>query len=158
MLPKNTRTCKVCHEEKPIDAFSMNGVYRLYTCKGCKHKAKDKLRNASVEAFLRYSLAGLKHSRKKREDLEFAITVADLVELWEEQEGRCALSGLVMTRHRGFGETTTNASVDRIDPAKGYVRSNIQLVCWQANKMKHTLPQPEFFFWIRQINDTLTRE
>lgn len=158
MVPKNTRKCKACGENKPIDDFSMNGAYRLYTCKACKHGAKDKLRNASVEAFLRYAMSGLKHSRKKREDLEFVITVDDLTELWEEQSGRCALSGLIMTRHRGFGETPTNASIDRIDPAKGYIRSNIQLVCWQANKMKHTLPQPDFFFWIRQINDTLTRE
>jgi len=158
MPPEETRACKVCEKEKPLDKFPMSHGYRGRTCKACKHARKDAIRNRSYEDFLKYALAGLKHSREKKQGMEFTVTVDDLIDLWEEQDGRCALSGLVMTRHRGFGETTTNASIDRIDPAKGYVKSNIQLVCWQANKMKHALPQPEFFFWIRQINDTLTGE
>ena len=56
-----------------------------------------------------------------------------LLQLWADQGGLCALSGIQMTTTRGKGRVPTNASVDRINPSKGYVPGNVRLVCLQAN-------------------------
>lgn len=77
-----------------------------------------------------------------------------LVELWDSQEGLCAVSGVPMTHMRGKGKVMTNVSIDRIDSDIGYVRGNIQLVCYVVNIMKHTLTLTELVWWCDQILDT----
>ena len=146
--------CKVCGHELAIDRFPMNGKYRAKTCKSCRTAQRNKIRNGSYEEYIRYAITGLKSGRRNS-GLEWELSIEDAIELWEGQEGRCALSGNVMARHRGFGEVPFNMSIDRIDPAKGYFKNNVQLTCWEANRMKHSLSPAEFFFWIRSINDHL---
>lgn len=34
------------------------------------------------------------------------------------------------------GESDWSPSLDRIDPTKGYVRSNVQILSWRANQLK----------------------
>ena len=36
---------------------------------------------------------------KGHSKVEFDITVEDLIRVWEKQNGRCALSGIVLTHH-----------------------------------------------------------
>ena len=49
--------------------------------------------------------------------LSYAMLSTDrLLELYQQQNGRCAKTGLPMTTNRGQGRCWTNVSVDRIDP------------------------------------------
>jgi hypothetical protein len=61
------------------------------------------------------------------------LTLEYLEELWKEQEGLCALSGIKMTFELKRGRTHTNLSIDKIDRNKGYIIGNIQLVCMACN-------------------------
>tara|TARA_R100000734_G_C3315624_1_gene107669 strand:+ start:1212 stop:1517 length:306 start_codon:yes stop_codon:yes gene_type:complete len=95
----------------------------------------------------------LKYSRRKRDpDLDWEIEVDNLIEAWDRQEGKCALTGLYMTYHKdGTGKKDLNVSVDRIDPGVGYLPYNIQLVCNRVNTLKHVLPEDELYWWCKNI-------
>jgi len=61
--------------------------------------------------------------------------------IYKEQNGLCALSKQKMN----FERRDENAvSVDRIDSNLGYIKGNIQLTCWWANRMKFDLSNEEF--------------
>ena len=62
-----------------------------------------------------------------------------------EQNGKCAYTGKILEfgpgKHTiGNNQNPLRASIDRIDSERGYVRGNIQILSWIANKMKGNLP------------------
>ena len=72
----------------------------------------------------------------------FNITWKDCVELYKNQQGKCALSGLVLD----YGTPASinkwesrNISIDRIDTDGPYCKENIQLVCASVNFMRGRL-------------------
>lgn len=68
-----------------------------------------------------------------------------LCRLWEEQDGRCNLTGLPMLLpQKGRAVTELVASIDRKDSARHYEPNNIQLTCWFANRWKGTQSDAEF--------------
>ena len=73
------------------------------------------------------------------------------MQMWDRQEGRCAITGIPMTHRWGDNPPYTNVSVDRIDSNIGYVRENVQLVCKAVNLMKHAMDQAELEFWCMAI-------
>jgi hypothetical protein len=76
-------------------------------------------------------------------DIPFEVTKEYLWQLYEQQNGKCALTGLEII----FADKTTEpneASLDRIDSSKGYVNGNVQWVHKDINKMKMELPQERF--------------
>jgi hypothetical protein len=68
------------------------------------------------------------------------ISTDDLVNIWNAQNGKCAMSGWEMTMKLGAGVIPTNCSIDKIDPNKGYETGNVQLVCRAINVAKSDLP------------------
>ena len=84
--------------------------------------------------------------------LEFSIVEGYLLDLWEAQDGRCALTGIPMTTVRGNGwQVPANASMDRVDNSKGYVVGNVRLICWQANMMRGQLTDDELIIFCKLI-------
>lgn len=54
----------------------------------------------------------------------------------------CPMLGMPLTTTQGEGVVWSNASVDRIDNTKGYVKGNVQVVSRLANSMKqHATPE-----------------
>ena len=149
-MPKETRQCKVCQQVKPItDFYSKGGGYRDWTCKTCRQRMAEERRSNSIESFMADRHAKLKSNRIQK--FAWEIDVTDLLDLWREQKGRCALSGRLMTAFYDGTRREDQVSVDRICPDIGYLPNNIQLVCYRANMLKHTLSQPNFIHWCRQI-------
>jgi len=89
----------------------------------------------------------LTHSKSNRKKL----SVEFLVELHEKQNGKCALSGVELTKITGKGQITTNASLDRIKAGKAYSKSNVRLVCNFANSFRGNLTDTELAWWCEQI-------
>lgn len=147
--------CRVCKQRMPLDRFYIDrlptGTRPRSKCKTC---TQQKLRGASsltYQNFLSKVYSSSKHARTKA-GFTWEITVQDIVDLWERQNGRCAATNLVMTHHRdGTGHKDFNASIDRINPAIGYTADNIRLVCFAVNIMKHRMDESEFYFWIKSI-------
>ena len=74
-------------------------------------------------------------NRPKETDLDLLY----LKTLWEQQKGRCALSGIKMEipqNTRAFekrGHDPWKPSLDRIDCSKGYLKGNVRFVTMLAN-------------------------
>lgn len=85
---------------------------------------------------------------KNKEFFGFSSTEAFydfLCEAWEEQDGRCALTGLPMLLpQKGRPVTELVVSIDRKDSAGHYSPENIQLTCWFANRWKGTQADRDF--------------
>lgn len=79
------------------------------------------------------------------------LDAAYLRMLYDEQSGRCALTGFEMTHLAGHGRQPLNVSIDRIDSARGYTRDNVQLVCWRANSLKSDASLNDLYAWCSAI-------
>lgn len=85
---------------------------------------------------------------KNKELFGFSSTEAFydfLCHLWEDQDGRCVLTGLPMLLpQKGRPVTELVVSIDRKDSAGHYSPENIQLTCWFANRWKGTQADHDF--------------
>lgn len=118
-----------------------SGKWRRLNVYGDKYT--NKWRSSSPRKFLSSSLS--KGVGREQLSLDY------MMELYEKQEGKCALSGREMTYITGNGRVPTNISIDRIDSSVGYEEGNVQLVCIQANKMKAELRTDDLLSWCKDI-------
>lgn len=82
------------------------------------------------------------------------LDIDDMVGMFIEQKGLCALTGFQMSLSRVEEECDMSASLDRIDSAGHYVANNVQFVCRRANVMKMDMDQASFIRWCRAIGNT----
>jgi len=70
-----------------------------------------------------------------------------------QQKGRCAFTGaeLTIARGRKEGRAATNASIDRVDPRKGYVQGNIHWTTKQVNLVRRDLTVEDFITLCRAV-------
>src|SRR5579859_4343461 len=79
----------------------------------------------------RYHLKNVKmHCKINKKEL--SITLEDLKEQWDKQGGICPYTKWKMENCISLGsiplKSPNRASLDRIDPSKGYVKNNIQFL------------------------------
>ena len=153
----STRKCTSCKKEFPLKDFGIRndrGTVYSRKCRPCVDIARRKAASATPQTYLTRLFGQLKHARTKKEKVKVGwdIKLEDVLELWDKQEGKCALTGLFMTYHKdGSGRKDLNASIDRINPEIEYLVTNIQLVCSRANTLKHNLREDELYWWAKNI-------
>jgi hypothetical protein len=81
-------------------------------------------------------------ARTKQRKYDCDIDLQYLKDLWIHQNGRCALSGIPLelpVSTAGFTQQhhPWNASLDRIDSNKGYIKNNVRYVAFIANIAKN---------------------
>jgi hypothetical protein len=156
----NHLLCYKCGHYLPLDNFDNNceNWYRSNKdrrCKECRHiqflKRKELDRNRiSLDRILVSRWNGIKE-RSKKNGYNIDFDYLYLKELWNKQEGKCAISGLNMTYEIFKGRIFTNVSVDRIDSNKGYTKNNVQLVCMAINQMKSDMSIEELLYFCEHI-------
>jgi hypothetical protein len=105
------------------------------TCKQMQDKAGSfKIQDVGS---LKYAACREKFSRKKanaeRTGVPFDIEFADLI--WPDV---CPVLGIPLDYFNTTKGRNDNApSFDKIDPAKGYVKSNVMVMSWRANRIKN---------------------
>lgn len=160
---ENLLLCYTCLNYKNEEQFSLASKSssplpvrnrRNSTCKECCYITSEKYRksiNNTLNGTLKVRLNQLKSGARKR-NIEFNddLTVKDLLDLYNKQNGKCALTNekleLINNNYNLKG-----LSVDRINSSKGYVNGNMQLVCWAVNQMKFDMTQEELFYWCNEI-------
>lgn len=157
-MKDKTQYCKICEKTKPLPEFGIRSEtsFKRKVCYECVELQRRSRVSASYESFLHHLWVRTKNrvSRKDAPVNEFSITEDHLKNLWTDNDGRCALSGVHMTHHSdGGGRKDLNASVDRIDSEKGYIPGNVQLVCTRVNLMRHSLSTSDFYWWVKTIHD-----
>lgn len=111
---------------------------------GGREKAAERRRIKMAEDFFGYRVQFIR--RRNRE-----ITAGDLREIWDAQDGRCALTGtpLTMDSRRGVGP-----DLDHIVPlARGGTSelSNLRWVTHEANHAKRDLTDEQFLLLCRMV-------
>lgn len=89
---------------------------------------------------IRRRLSQTKGNANKR-DITFNLTEEYLYELFKQQKGICALSGVPIQIE---GNSNLRLSIDKIIPAKGYTEGNVQWTIFAANRAKGDLTQDDF--------------
>lgn len=89
----------------------------------------------------------LRNCRKRYK--ECTLTLNDLYEQWQKQNGICPYSGIqlkIATYKHNHNDPIYTASVDRIDSSKGYIPGNIQFVSTCLNYLKNTMSDSDTRF------------
>jgi hypothetical protein len=96
-------------------------------------------------------------SSAKRRGWDVYVTPEYLGKLFDEQNGRCAISNAVLnfanhSKQKEFWKYNT-ASLDRKDSSKGYIEGNVQWVHKDVNFMKQEYSQDYFIDFCHKISD-----
>ena len=141
--------CTHCKKFKTKDQFNKNirnldrdGISKQ--CKACRKENYKRLKQEEDNSKRLVNLLKIRlHDaivRSKKKNLYIDIDLEFLKELWNKQNGKCALTNFDMDcKITSKKENPYVLSLDRKDPAKGYTKDNVQLVCYSANVMKSTL-------------------
>lgn len=146
-----TKECITCAETKPHTEFWVKRGKLFGECKVCGrarnkdwHRANGHaIRPRQARARRKY-LDGMDWARRilasakwraTRYGIPFNLEVADIV-----VPTHCPILGVPLVIHRGHGSLKggqpNSPSLDRIDNAKGYVRGNVIVVSYRANRIK----------------------
>ncbi len=97
-------------------------------------------------------------NRAKRKGLSFNLTKAWL----EEQlvDGRCQVTGIKFEtlKRKGHFSNVYAPSVDRINPKKGYIKSNCQVILWGVNAAKREMSMKEFKSFLIEIMEGMNND
>lgn len=153
--------CLRCKTYKPISEFyenasnTKNRKYYSNNCKQCeseRHKIyRENYINDDSDLFFNTLATACRGRAYKSNKFECSITKEDLLELYEKQNHKCALSGIKMTTIKKQGRNPNNASVDRINAGQDYSKDNIRLVCSHVNMMRSNLSDKELIEYCKAI-------
>lgn len=136
---------------------SGNLIHKLSVSCGCyrKENTHDMYYKGTKDISGNY-FSSLRDRAPDRE-LEFDITIEYIQQLLEDQNYKCALSGLPIcgslnsTVKRCYTYSEQTASLDRIDSSKGYIMGNVQWVHKKINFMKQSLSDSEFIYFCNNV-------
>ncbi len=80
----------------------------------------------------------------KNRGLSISITIKDIWNVYQKQNGTCSLSGLPISFFNTDARKNGTASLDRVDSSLGYTIENIQWVHRDINKIKSNYKQQQF--------------
>ena len=143
------KNCLVCN--KDFKPFSGGHKFCSPQCKG---KWQYITGSGSTENQYKYISGNWQRyfSRLRGKTYRKDILVQDLIDILNEQNGRCALSGVELTCQLEKGKRIlTNASIDRIVAGGPYTRDNIQLVCTVLNSWRGDTNLHDFINWCKKV-------
>lgn len=174
ILSENTKRCPKCEQILSIDLFHINTGH----CKKCRSvrirnsqehtpmsrilevKKRTSKNNSSVEEFIKAKLSRTKQYvnrfAKQYPDSEkyigtFDLTIENLLNLYNKQNGKCYYSGQAMTHISG---ELFAISIDRLDSEKSYNINNVVLCCSEINYMKQSMSVERFIECCKMIANT----
>jgi len=145
-----TKNCSGCGKEQSYGRLDhyRSAVRNDWKCKACSshdNNFKGKVGPMPVTWFEIKRRGGT--SRGYQWDLE----AEDIINLYEEQGGCCALTGWpIGWPKKGL---TATVSIDRIDSSEGYLKGNVQLLHKDVNMAKQQYSQDYFVEMCKAIAD-----
>lgn len=154
------KKCYKCNQRKNLEDFSKNRhtfdgyqkvckeCFASYDCvKECYKRKSYKLKN-DFQSFIEARVANIR-SRCKRKSLECDIDAGYLKNILEEQQYKCYYTGVKLVKNKGRPKYNS-ISFDRVDPNKGYIKTNIVACCYAANSFKGSLELQQFKDFLRE--------
>ena len=84
---------------------------------------------------------------------EFDLDLPYLKSLWEEQSGKCAITKVDLVLEPSYNKNF-QASLDRIDSSKGYVKGNVRYISVSVNWLKNNMDDNHLREFIQICNDS----
>ena len=149
-LGRNNYCCRACSAEGARNT-RLNLPYKPASEKMLEH-LKDICGNHRDDYTpFRYSLRCAKRRFK-----DVNVTLEDLKETWEKQNGVCPYTGfkLILPENSNVNEIDFfhRASLDRIDSSLGYIKGNIQFISTPINLMKQTQSDASVKQFLKEIS------
>lgn len=142
LWPDGHRECVSCNNVLPFSMFHKHSeCYGGYNtvCKQCR---KPKSIEQWTQIPLVKKMLSRCKSRSKLNNLEFNLTEDDII-----------IPNVCPVLHVPFDNTPDyTPSVDRIDPSKGYIKGNIQIMSNKANRMKSNATLEELKLFAQWVN------
>lgn len=69
---------------------------------------------------------------------DFDLDLHYMKQLWEQQSGKCAITGVDLKLESSYNKNY-QASLDRIDSSKGYLKGNVRYISVSTNWLKNNL-------------------
>jgi hypothetical protein len=168
--------CADCPVRTLVPSCSLSRLVKKgepYRCRACSSRHQhgynnDEERQAAEQQSISFSnqktrkilksrllrkIAEIKN-RCAKKGWDFTLTINDLLELWDKQSGKCAVTKkpmLLRAIPEGYRRDPQSPSVDRIDSHKLYTKDNIRFVCWRVNEMKNDGTDEELFEWCEAV-------
>lgn len=143
-MASDSKQCVTCGVVKDVSQFSKG----RNQCNQCRTQ-KNRERAESFDGFFQNRHTKLLSRNKKFGYSGTPITKEELKQLYNDQKGMCAITGVPM--YATTKETDLSASPDRIDCDKGYELGNVRLICSRVNMMRMDLPDHELAWWCRAV-------
>lgn len=130
--------------KKHKEEYKRNNPDRFLTyaerAKRYRKAQKDRMANGTpmlkdIRAWVVDKVRRIRNGNSKTRGAVCTMTNDHVLEVWLRQKGRCALSGVKLKCWAGKHDPMS-ASIDRIDPRKGYVDGNIRFLAWCVNSFR----------------------
>ncbi len=140
-------SCSTTHRNKnlPVEEYRKH-CYNIAQHAGCRQ---------DEHSCFRYFIN--KSKSRNRYDTP-NINVQYLKELWEKQTGICPYTKLkmilpknTMAYHSKESCSLKRASLDRIDSSKGYIKGNVEFVCYAINLAKNSFTRDEMKEFLKEV-------
>mmetsp|Transcript_8585 Transcript_8585/g.15727 ORF Transcript_8585/g.15727 Transcript_8585/m.15727 type:complete len:313 (+) Transcript_8585:2628-3566(+) len=155
----NTRKCSRCGKVKDLVRFECTRTKTGYSTKCIPCRRLRDYYSDPVHYFAKH-LTSASRDRASAKGLPFDIDEDFVMQLYRDQDGRCALCGRRVTlfNHtepggavRGWQIHLRNMSLDQIVPGHGYTTSNVQIVDRGCNFSKRNMQDEEFINMCRYV-------
>lgn len=131
--------------------------YAKGLCKKHYSRAQNKLHAGKYKEASRRSMAkvparrllNIARARAKQRNQEFSIELADIT-----IPKFCPVLGIPLDNVSSTKRRWNRASLDRVDPSKGYVRGNIAVISWRANYLKGNATLEELEALVKWLKST----
>ena len=155
------RECKTCKTSKPSKKFRLRAEAKVHSrrpfclaCEKTRHSsnyAKNKVaRLKNIEQYRienwRMKMLWQAKATATRKNIPFNLDEHDI-----SIPTHCKYLGVPLTQSLGEGVVWSNTSLDRIDPAQGYVKGNVEVISRKANSMKNMATVEELCVFAKNI-------
>lgn len=110
-----------------------------------KYKAKAKSIEYIENNFEKHILLRTR-LRAAKSGIDFNLDITDIV-----IPEVCPYTNIKLEPLSGKGRRDSSPSIDRIDPTKGYIKGNIEIISDKANRMKNNASKEELLFFSNYI-------
>lgn len=154
------KKCSKCGLVKSLENFHKNSYSKnglRSSCKTCLAQyrqrpeckiAEAKRRNTQKPIPIERCMFYGARLRAKARVLEFDLTLEDIV-----VPEVCPILGISLFREkvRGREKTSNSPSLDRKDPTKGYIKDNVWVISWRANRIKSNATLDELKLLVKNL-------
>ena len=133
------KVCVVCRElftprQSNVITCSKECSTKQRNTRNLKHYYATANQNFEDVPWRISKIMGMAKSRAAKQDLEFDLDTEYLIDLYEEQGGKCAISGREFDLKRSAGGPAHDApSLDKIYPELGYIKGNVRFTTYHVN-------------------------